>query len=745
MKQNNHQFMRAVLFIAVLFTSFLGVAATAPGLLTDNDLPQTSTPTIYAGEGVGKYTVTTSGIDGTDIYCRINSGEWFKYKKPIVFDEYGSYLVEAYATSFQHSPSNIVSKSIVVDEHTGETLVDPDADNPSIIFHDGFKYKINGTTVSLTRQTDKMCSGDLIIPPSITHNGVTYPVTEVESWACYSTNNITSVQIPSTVTSIGLYAFNSCPKLRSITVDPDNPNYSDVDGVLYNKEKIYLYSYPNARSTEYTIPDGVTVIYFSAFQEDFDLESVTIPNSVISIRTSAFSCCLSLKSVVLPNSLRVFNAGAFSSCKELTSVVLPTSTSITKIPEDCFSRCKSLESIVIPANIRTIGDWAFEDCTSLSSVTMSEGVKTIMQYAFRECRSLPEITIPSTVTSIGEAVFYRCTSLTNIFVNPANTKYCDVDGVLYDKSLTTLLAYPLGNPRQSYDILPTTQVIYTHAFDSNQSLEYMNIPSGVTTIGYGAFMYSAKMKSIFVPNTVTTMDGAAFALCESLTSATFEPGIEVIGDNAFWASDHLREVSLGEGLTTLKEGAFRNCRALLKVKLPNSVTSIGARAFFDCQSLTSINIPPGVTEIPDNMLESCNSLTEITIPAGVTTIGSYALSGSAMRMVNCLAETPPTVENSNAFYFRTYNNGTLCVPPSSLEAYQSAPIWSGFATFKGIFAGDANGDGELTVSDATLLIQYILSGNTGLCFSVNADTNGDGVINISDVTNLIRMILSAGE
>ena len=58
--------MRAMLLIAVLFTSFLGVAASTPGLLTDSDLPKTSTPDIYATEGVGKYTVMLNGVLGSE-------------------------------------------------------------------------------------------------------------------------------------------------------------------------------------------------------------------------------------------------------------------------------------------------------------------------------------------------------------------------------------------------------------------------------------------------------------------------------------------------------------------------------------------------------------------------------------------------------------------------------------------------------------------------------------------------------
>ena len=112
-------------------------------------------------------------------------------------------------------------------------------------------------------------------------------------------------------------------------------------------------------------------------------------------------------------------------------------------------------------------------------------------------------------------------------------------------------------------------------------------------------------------------------------------------------------------------------------------------------------------------------------------------------IVNSLAETPPTITDTMCFTSTTYDNGTLCVPPASVEAYRSAPIWSNFATIKGIFAGDANGDGELTVSDVTVLIDYLLGENSGTCFSANADYNGDGDVTIKDLTDFIDMLLTS--
>ena len=684
--------MRSMLFIAVLFTSFLGAAAS--GKLTENDLPKVNGPHLYATMGIGKYTVNENHPVGTLVYYRVNSGEWSLFKKPLVFTDYGSYKVEAYTTCPGYAPSDIDYVNFVVDEHTGENLGYSDADDPTVIIHDGFKYKINGSTVSLPKQRDDLCSGDLVIPAYLTKNGVTYPVTKIESNACSGLCNLTSVQIPSTVTEINYYAFTSCPQLRSIDVDPDNPNYCDIDGVLFNKSKTVLLSYPNAHATEYTVPDGTIKIEYSSFFDAYDLVSVTFPSSVTNIRNSAFCGCSSLESVVLPVNLRDMGIGVFTACISLKSVTF--SPEYSMIPGLTFSGCLTLESIEIPANINRIDSYAFENCSALTSVTLNEGLKKIYKDAFNWCNFLPSITIPSSVTSIEPGAFFQCKRLTDFHVNPSNTAYCDVDGVLYNKDHTTLVAYPAGKSKQSYTTLPTTQVISAYSFTSSQ-LVNLDISYGVTNIENYAFFNCSNMESIDIPNTVDTIGESAFSYCENLAD----------------------------------------------IKLPNSIVSIGRYAFNRCKSLTSINIPTSVTSIPFKMMSDCINLKEITIPAGVTHIDYYAFEDCPLTIVNCLAETPPTMASDMCFKAITYSNGTLCVPPASIEAYRSAEGWSNFVTIQGIFAGDANGDGELNVNDVSTMINYLLSGTSDSYFSANADINGDGNVNIQDITTLINMLLSA--
>ena len=121
--------------------------------------------------------------------------------------------------------------------------------------------------------------------------------------------SLTSVTIPSSVTSIGEGAFDDCTSLTAITVDTHNSFYSSVDGVLFNKSQTTLIQYPGAVAGNYTIPNSVTSIGDGAFDYCTSLTSVTIPNSVTSIGDDAFYSCTNLTSITIPAASPASGAG----------------------------------------------------------------------------------------------------------------------------------------------------------------------------------------------------------------------------------------------------------------------------------------------------------------------------------------------------------------------------------------------------------------------------------------------------
>jgi len=163
------------------------------------------------------------------------------------------------------------------------------------------------------------CSGlkDFTIPSSLTH---------IAPNAFSHCNTLTTMQIPSTVEKLGdLFEpppFCGCSQLRKINVDPSNPYYSSIHGVLFNKQQTVLIEYPAGKSGEYRIPDGVTWINDDAFSGCTDLENITIPQSVDRIGSDAFCFCSSLTDINIPNSNVKGIIDAFYKCTNLNSIIV---------------------------------------------------------------------------------------------------------------------------------------------------------------------------------------------------------------------------------------------------------------------------------------------------------------------------------------------------------------------------------------------------------------------------------------
>ena len=427
--------------------------------------------------------------------------------------------------------------------HTGDFLLStalhaPAFTSDSIFTSDRIVYHIlseDAATVEMA--SHKGYEGDLSIPEQVVHDGKTYSVTAVGDYAFAEWWGLTSVTIPASVTTIGDYAFGNCSSLTGIEVVPENPDYCSIDGVLYDKAVSRLMQCPPTKGSV-TIPGSVTTIGNGAFTGCSILTSITIPRSVTAIGDYAFAECKSLASITIPESVTTIGYGAFRGCSGLTSVTIPES--VTTIGESAFSYCKSLASVTLPGSVTVIGDYAFDGCSSLASVTLPESVTTIGDYAFSYCKSLasitiPEsvttigdhaftvcsrltaVTIPGSVTAIGDGAFAHCLNLTRIEVAPENPDYCSIDGILYDKAVSTLIQCP-----------PTKGSV--------------TIPGSVTTIGYYAFSDCSSLASVTLPESVTTIGDYAFDWCRNLTSVTIPKSVTTIGDYAFDKCSNLTSV-----------------------------------------------------------------------------------------------------------------------------------------------------------------------------------------------------------
>ena len=176
------------------------------------------------------------------------------------------------------------------------------------------------------------------------------------------------------------------------------------------------YAFSGCRSlTSLILPSNVTSIGYSAFSGCRSLTSLTLPSSVTSIGSSAFEGCRSLTSLILPSSVTEIGSSAFYGCSGLTSLTLPSS--VTSIGWATFSGCSGLTSLTLPSSVTSIDGRAFYGCSSLFGLTLPSSVTEIGESAFRGCSGLTSLTLPSSVTSIGKSAFEGCSGLTSIYVS----------------------------------------------------------------------------------------------------------------------------------------------------------------------------------------------------------------------------------------------------------------------------------------------------------------------------------------
>jgi hypothetical protein len=484
--------------------------------------------------------------------------------------------------------------------------------------------------------------------------------------------NITSIELPANLQTIGSSAFNGCTNLTGHIVIPES--VTSIGGSAFqNCNNITGMTIPFIGQSRTAITYtwfgfifGAVNVYntYSYVPESLKKVVVTGGNT---IGNSAFSGCYYIESITLPAGITSIGDNAFSNCRALTEINIPVG--VTSIGNSVFQFCESLTEINIPTGVTKIGNGAFAYCTGLTEINIPAGVTSIGDQAFARCESLTEITISANVTSIGNYAFQNCTSLENINVNNSNQNYASENGILYNKAKTELIFFPPANTATIINIPASVTSIVNFAFQDCTSLTAINIPSGITSIGDSAFNGCTGLTEIKIPASVTTIGTYVFRGCNSLTKMTI-PRVSIFGSyfgTLFGATSaanqggvvpaSLKTVVIEDG-ESIPNNAFQNCASITSIELPANLQTIGNSAFSGCAGLTEIAIPASVISIGNSAFVNCTDL-EIII------INRWDNGGA----------NPRTTLGTTAF---TNNPATqrILVPADSAATYRSSTNWN---------------------------------------------------------------------
>ena len=430
---------------------------------------------------------------------------------------------------------------------------------------DGLYYELNttGRTATLTYQTTTTSNyasipANLIVPSSVTYNGVSFSVTEISDRAFANCTKLESISIPASVTTIGTTAawasnsqegdylpFYGCTSLKSIVFEDGTSdltlswhNYDATSISTRNRgmfyycplEEVYLgRNIKYKQNSRYTFEAYPQSYGYSAFYNQPKLTKVTIGETVTELPTYLF-----------------YN------CEQLGSLEILTNA-LSTIPKYAFNGC-DIKELSLPNSVRTIGESAFASNSNMTGANLGSSVETIGNSAFRSCNKLGDLELGKALISIGDYAFY------------------EVGAALDD-------------------------------------IQQVSLPGSLRTIGEYAFSQS-HFPLYEVPNTVTKIGKYAFSSNTKLTSITLGAGCQVLPEGILSDCSALKDIRLQEGITTIPDRAFANCTKLESISIPASVTTIGTTAvwasnsqegdylpFYGCTSLKSIVFEDGTSDL----------------------------------------------------------------------------------------------------------------------------------------------------
>lgn len=556
------------------------------------------------------------------------------------------------------------------------------------------------TSISIPESVTIMNEGVFSGCSGLTSINIPESVTSIGRSAFSGCSGLTSISISENVMYIGDTAFSGCSGLTGIKVEEGNQTYDSREGcnAVIKKENNELVA--GCKNT--VIPESVESIGMFAFQNCSELTSISIPGSVMYIEDYAFLGCSGLTDISIAEGVTYIGSAAFEDCSSLTSITIPSSVTEVEMrsynpdighDDDSFSGmfkgCSSLTSIkveegnqtydsrgncnaviekesnmlvvgckntVIPEDVTSIGGSAFEGCSGLTSISIPESVTSIGKSVFRQCSGLTEISITPSVTSIDDNAFYNCSKELTIYGTAGSyaETYAKENNIKFSTGTSSQTPpqteQPAGKKTISDSHVAISQTSYV--YDGTAKTPAVTVKDGNTILKEGTdytVTYENNINAGTAKVTVTGKGDYKGAVTKTF-AITIEKGTtHIVGAYKYQVTDAQTVSMTGINnkktakikvpatviiggkvfkVTAIGKNAFKKNTKIISVEIGDNVKTIGALAFEGCTKLTRVTIGKGVTEIGGSAFKNCKKLGKITVKSsGLKKVGKNALKG----------------------------------------------------------------------------------------------------------------------
>ena len=534
---------------------------------------------------------------------------------------------------------------------------------------------------------------------------------------CGTWNNASMrVDLPSSLDSIGNYAFYYCRNLSSVVSKIQNP-FVISESVFASSWETYqdgVATWPKSSANLY-VPEGTKSSYeaiagwnmFAAIYEGEikEYESDSLKYAYLMSNQTATVIASdkyrNYSAITIPGTVTIdgvdyrvteIGANAFNECYNLNNVTIEYG--VETIGNYAFQDCYNADFGQLPSSLRAIGDYAFRWCNRFNGL-LPEGLLTIGKWAFGSCYYMQKVVLPSTLTSIDEYAFRDNSNLATV-ISHISRPFAINNNVFGSESTWNeeaqrydyTCAADLYVPEGTIDLYKSTEgwTVFSNIYEGElKEVTYLgltytyNTSSKIATVVKGENYNELKIVSI--PSTipvegteypVKAIGGRAFS-STYITSVEIADGLETIGQEAFSNCEQLAKLSLPSTLVTIENSAFNNCRRLAGITIPASVKTIGNNALSGCYNLETIEVADGnetYESLGSNVIIERKTKTLLlgcknsTIPDGVLAIGALAFNNCQIEKI----QFPETVKSIGDYAFASCRYLTEVILPEGLDS-----------------------------------------------------------------------------